>query len=81
MNDTDPEIERVWIRMLREAGPERRGRLASQLSNQVRWRAMEAIGRAHPALSERERNLLFVKVHYGAELEARVRAYLERETP
>ena len=76
MNDTHPDIERVQVRLLRKAGPDRRGQLASQLSNQARWRSMQAIARAHPALSELDRKLLFVEVHYGKQLASRVREYL-----
>ncbi|MCH8211258.1 MAG: hypothetical protein IIB99_07780 [Planctomycetes bacterium] len=76
MNDTHPEIERVRIGLLRQAGPDRRGKLASQLSNQARWRSMQAIARAHPAWSELDRKLLFVEVHYGKQLASRVRAYI-----
>jgi beta-phosphoglucomutase-like phosphatase (HAD superfamily) len=80
MNDTHPEAERIWIELLRKAGPEKRARLASQLSNQTRWRAMQAIARAHPDLSERDRKLLFVRVHYGDELADRLEEYLRRRS-
>ena len=80
MNDTHPDIERVRVGLLRQAGPDRRGQLASQLSNQARWRSMQAIARAHPALSELDRKLLLVEVHYGQELASRVRAYISKRS-
>ena len=80
VNDTHPDAARVQIQLLRQASPDRRAQLASQLSNQARWRAMQAIARAHPELSELERKLFFVEVHHGRELAQRVRAYLRKRS-
>ena len=76
MNDTHPHIERVRVGLLRQAGLDRRAQLASQLSNQTRWRAMQAVARAHPDMSELDRELLFVEIHYGVALAKQIRAYL-----
>ena len=68
MNDTSPEAERVLIELLRACSPTRRAEMASTLTNQALWRARRGIAKARPELSEVERRLLFVKVHYGARL-------------
>lgn len=73
MNDTHPDAERVQLELLRNAGPRRRAIIASQLSNQSKWRSRQAIARAHPTLSERARALLFIELSYGRELADRVR--------
>ncbi|MCH8824993.1 MAG: hypothetical protein IH984_15970 [Planctomycetes bacterium] len=76
MNDTHPEMQRVQIKLLRQAGPDRRGQLASQMSNQAHWRAMQAIAKANPELSKLEQKILFIEVRCGRDLSQRVRAYL-----
>lgn len=77
MNDTDAAVERVWIGLLRSAGPLRRSTLASDLTNRVLRRSRAAIARAHPELSELDRKLLFVEVHYGRTLAERLRAWMQ----
>ena len=73
-------MQRVQIKLLRKAGPDRRGKLASQMSNQAHWRAMQAIAKANPELSELEQKLLFVRIHYGRDLAQRVRTYLRKRS-
>jgi hypothetical protein len=50
--------------------------MASRLTNQSLWRARRGIALAHPGLSEIERRLLFVEVHYGPDMAQEVRRYL-----
>jgi hypothetical protein len=75
-SDTSAAAERRLIALLREATPAQRYRLAAQLSSATRSMARRAIARAHPELDERECDLLFLRVHYGAALADRVRAWL-----
>jgi hypothetical protein len=78
VNDTHPEAARVQFRLFREAGPKRRLAMATALTNQT-WRmAHEALSRAHPDLSELQRQIMFVRIHYGPELAAKVEAKLQR---
>ena len=65
MNDTHPEAERVQIDLLRKAGPEHRLAMACDLTDFVIKLAKDAITRAHPNATQRERELLFIEVHYG----------------
>ena len=76
--DTTPEAERVQIELLRAAPVARRLRLAFSLSATVISLARRAHARARPNASQRELDLLFVEVHYGAELAGDLRADLER---
>ncbi len=79
MDDTHPDAARVQFRLFREAGPKRRLAMAMALTNQT-WRlAHEAISRAHPDLSESQRQIMFVRIHYGPKLAAKVEAKLQRQ--
>jgi hypothetical protein len=77
VNDTPREVQRIHARLLRQAGPFRRAILASALTNSALARARRGIAAAHPEMSELERRLLFVEVHYGRDLARRVRARME----
>jgi hypothetical protein len=68
------------IRLLREAGTARRFALMRSLSATVIHLARKAIRDANPDLSERERQLLFVRVHYGEDLAERLRTFLDLRT-
>ena len=78
MKDTHPEAERVLIKLLREAGAERRLSLALAITNHAVRAAQAGIERANTHLSPLERKLLFVEVSYGRGLAGRVREYLRR---
>ena len=68
----------VQLELFRRASPGRRFALASSLSTSTMELARAAIRRRHPDWSERDVELEFVRVHYGADLAHRVRAYLEQ---
>jgi len=78
ITDTAPEAEEVQIRLLREAGVERRFGLAMSLSHTAIELSRGAIRQRHPDWSEREVKLEFVRLCYGEKLASEVRAYLER---
>lgn len=75
-SDTDPDAARAQIELLRTASPTRRLQLALSLSATATGLARRALARAHPGLDARELGLLFVRHHYGADLEREVRRYL-----
>jgi len=76
MNDTHPEAERIWIDLLRRAGPERRLAMAIELTDRVVRTARAAIARANPQLPPLKQKLLLAEVSYGREVADRVRDYL-----
>ncbi len=77
MRDTHPDIERVHIEMLRQAGATRRSQIRSDLTCAAMRRAKAGIARAHPEMKQQELDLLFVRVHYGRDLADRVQLFLD----
>ena len=76
--DTNPEVERLQIELLRKAGMARRLQLGLELSGEALEMAQRGIRRANPDASELEVKLIFVEVTYGKDLADRVRAYLQK---
>ena len=62
------------------AGPEQRSAIASALTNHAIEGARAGIARAHPDMSALEQQVIFVEVHYGAELAGRLREFLGRRS-
>lgn len=79
--DTDPEAERVQIELLRRAGPARRAAMALDLSAMVIELARRAIRRNMPGASEQEVGVRFVELHYGSDLAAELRRFLDARRP
>jgi hypothetical protein len=77
LSDTSPDVERVHLRLLREAGPVRRAAIALDLSAAAIEATRQGLRRRHPELSEEEIGLRFVALCYGQDLADRVRAYLD----
>ncbi len=75
--DTSPDAERVQIELLRAMTPARRFALMCSMTDDAIFRAKRAIEIANPGLSQRERDLIFMEVHYGKNLAANVRQYLK----
>jgi hypothetical protein len=75
LTDTHPEAEAALIELLRRATVEERLTRMLKLTQTVRDMARQSIARTRPELSPRERELLFVEVHYGPEWAARLREY------
>lgn len=75
-NDTDSAVERAHIELLRQAGPEKRLQMALVMTSRTIAAARAGLERANPALSARERDLLWVRMNYGAELADRLRMFL-----
>lgn len=76
--DTSPSAEAVQLELLRRAGTARRLALTLSLSSSAIRSSRRAIARRHPELDERDLLLRWAELHYGADLAARVRAYLSR---
>jgi len=76
LSDTDPEIEKIQISLIRKSSiSERISRLRS-LSQTVIWLSRRAIKRTNPGLSEKELQCKFVEYHYGNELADGLKKYL-----
>lgn len=77
-SDTNPEIERVQLELLRKATDARRFGLVRSLSQSgIEW-SRQSLREAHPEASEEELGLLCVALYYGQELADAVRIYLTK---
>ena len=81
LSDTDPETERVHLRLLRSAGPARRIRLALSLSRSVMKLSRDGLARGVEGASPEGVGLRFVALHYGADLAEDLRAHLASRRP
>jgi hypothetical protein len=66
----------MQIELMRRAGPQRRAALALRLSDETIALARRAIARRRPDLDQRGRDIEFVRLHYGADLAARLESWL-----
>lgn len=73
--DTNPEVERVLISLIRKLTMNEKLNRTLNFSSSIINLSKRAIARANPELSEDERNLLFVEYHYGAELAKKLRSF------
>ena len=79
--DTHPEVEKMQIQLLSQAGPARRFALARSLSQSTIEMSRRALEKRYPHLTPREISLKFVTLCYGEDLARRLKLYLEhRET-
>ena len=81
LSDTDPEAERVHLKLLRAASPSRRLQLALSLSQTVIDLSREGLASRHPDASAEELGLRFVALHYGSQLAEEVRKDLRARRP
>ena len=72
--DTTDDMQNAQLRLLAQMAPTQRVELALRLSRDLINASHRAIERAHPELSESDRRLLFIELHYGKELADEVRA-------
>ena len=76
--DTNPEVERVLITLIRKLTMEEKLNRTLNFSSSIINLSKRAIARANPELSEDEKNLLFVEYHYGVELANKLRSFQEQ---
>lgn len=70
--DTPLEVERVWLAMQRERGPEWRLHRMAELTEHCWREAREAMSSAHPDKTQKERDLMLTTLRYGEELARKV---------
>ena len=75
--DTHPEVERVHVQLLRQAGREKRLALAWSLSQSAVEMSRNALRTRYPDLSERERAVMLFSFCHGEKLAQQLRTYLE----
>ncbi|MDZ7626743.1 MAG: hypothetical protein U5J96_20135 [Ignavibacteriaceae bacterium] len=76
--DTNPEVERVLISLLRKLNTTQKFEQVISFSSSIIKLSKRAIHRANPDLSEDERKLLFVEYHYGTVLADKLRSFLNQ---
>ena len=77
--DTNPEVEKFLISLLRKASITQKLDQVLTFSSSILNLSKRAISRANPDLSEQEKDILFVKYHYGKELADKLQTYLEQK--
>jgi len=77
--DTDPQMEKVLIELIRKSSTAERISRVRSLSQTTMYLSRRAIQRANPDMSEWDVKLAFVEHHYGKTLAEQLRSYMERE--
>jgi hypothetical protein len=78
LSDTKPEAEKVWIELWRKATPTERLQRALSVTDMVLRMSRQAIAKARPEMSPRDRDLFWVELNYGRETAQRLREHLAR---
>ncbi len=76
--DTEPDVHRRQIELLRRASPARRVALALSISQSVIELARRGLRQSLGDTSPDEAGLRFVEIHYGRELARQVRDAMTR---
>ncbi len=77
LSDTDPEAAEVQWELLRKMTTSQRSSLLGALTTAAVGHSKRAIARANPDATQREIDLVFIRIQYGDELARNVKAYLE----
>lgn len=78
-SDTNPVVEKKLLELIREQSISQRLEKTSSLTTLTLNLSRRAIARANPEKSKQELDLLFVEYHYGKELAAKVRTYIQKQ--
>ena len=79
-NDTSADAAEMQIKLLREAGQEKRSRLMLSITQSAFSLSRYNLKLKYPELSELERNIKFVELLYGEELAMLLKEYLDSRT-
>ena len=77
--DTHPELEDVYIEEIRQMTVAQKISRMSALTSAFMKRSKQKIHRANPKVSQDGLDVLFVKCHYGEELDTRFQIYLQQK--
>jgi hypothetical protein len=73
--DTNPEVEKVLISLLRKLSVQEKLNRTLSFSLSIIKLSKQAISKANPSLNEDEKNLLFVKYNYGTEIANKLHSF------
>lgn len=76
--DTNPEMERVQIELIRKASPAKIFGLVRSMSQTMMQASRENIRKLHPDASKEELSLILVELYYGKEVANLVRTQMKR---
>lgn len=76
--ESHDDVDAAQIEALRRMGSARRAALMGSLSAFAIDLSRRAIRRANPSMTEEERKLTFISLHYGSDLAARVGEHLRK---
>ncbi len=76
--DTNPEMERIQIDLLRKASPAKLFGLVRSMSQAMIQASRRNIRKLHPDASEEELTLIFVELYYGKKVANLVRSQIEK---
>jgi hypothetical protein len=79
--DTHPEMETVFISLLRDLSVAKRISKVRSLSESTIKLSRRAIVRANPGLDNDEMSFKFISYHYGENLAVLVREYVQSRSP
>ena len=79
LTDTHFKVEKVLISLLREKSRAEKFSLVRSLSQVTIQLSKRAIQRANKGIDEDQTNLIFVDLHYGAELCRKFQKYLSQQ--
>ena len=77
LTDTHPDAEAVQFELLRRMTTAQKFELTCALTDMAIDQTRRAIERRHPGISQREVDLKFIELSYGADLAEKVRLYLK----
>ena len=77
LNDTSPQIEKIQIALLKEAGQARRTQLMLSLSQSMFKLSWQNLQKVSPHLSEQEQKIKFAELLYGQSLANALEKFLK----
>lgn len=77
LKDTPPEVEKIQIDLLRQAGQARRTQLMLSMSQSMFELSWHNLQKVNPQLSEREQKVKFIELLYGHALADAFQKFLE----
>ncbi len=79
LSDTHPDIERVQNALLKKSSPEERLAMTLSLTDTVVNLSRQTLSKQYPDLSQKDRNLKWIELHYSYELASRVRNHQRKK--
>lgn len=76
--DTDPKVEQILISLLRKIPFAKKFDQMQVFSSTIIKLSKRAIARANPNLSQQEKDILFVKYNYSAQLAASLQKHFDK---